>query len=137
MGRAAGFSTPLESVGESGFLSQSCSESLGSAAGNNLSQLSFVIDFSKDADLECVRGDQCRPPPRQGEMEASGPRRSPKNRRLLWADFYGLCSTIAACDSEVQTRPAQRGNFRGEFVCFKPPTGSWVRFLCDDFVFCI
>lgn len=54
----------------------------------------------------------------------------------------GRCSLIFAdsvplLHSEVQAWPAQRGHFRGEFVYFKPRTASWVRFLHDDFVFCI
>lgn len=60
-----------------------------------------------------------------------------ENRRSLQFDFYRLCTTLAAWDSEVQTWPGQRGHFQGEFVYFKAHTASWVRFLRDDFVFCI
>ena len=54
----------------------------------------------------------------------------------------GRCSliftdSVPLLHSEVQAWPGQRGHFRGEFVYFKPRPASWVRFLRDDFVFCI
>ncbi|XP_055277816.1 uncharacterized protein LOC129553161 [Moschus berezovskii] len=50
----------------------------------------------------------------------------PENRSSLQFDFYRLCTTFAAWDSEVQTWPAQQGHFRG---C---QTAGWVRgTLCD------
>lgn len=96
------------------------------------------------------------------ENGGSGPQLFPENRRTWHSDCYGLYTArlhtaglrtaglcmaglrtagpliaTAAWDSETQTWPAQRDNFRGEFVYFKPHPGSWVGFLCDGFVFCI
>lgn len=99
----------------------------GHPAEKSPHQLSFAFAFSKGTDLECVCGDQQRPQLNREETEALVPGPSPRNAALR----------LFARDSEVLAWPAQRGNFRGEFVYFKPHTGSWVGFLCDDFVFCI
>lgn len=90
-------------------------------------QLSFAFAFSKGTDLECVCGDQRRPRLTRGETEALVPGTSPRD----------TAPRLFARDSEVLPWPAPRGNFRGEFVYFKPHPGSRVGFLCDDFVFCI
>lgn len=99
----------------------------GRPAEKSPHQLSFAFAFSKGADVERVCGDQQRPQLDGGEAEALVPGPPPRHAAL----------PAFARDSEVLAWPAQGGNFRGEFVYFKPHPGSWVGFLCDDFVFCI
>lgn len=65
--------------------------------------------FIKGTDLKCLHSDQRGPPAQQRKMGALIPSCSPKNQRSLQSDFYRLRTAVAACDSEVQTRPTQRG----------------------------
>ena len=135
MGRAACFSAPLESPGKSRFPRLACSESPGPPCREE-PELMLLCCCSLQGTRICnvcsAAGEGLPFEERNGRFGAQPfCQRTGGRCSLIFTD------SVPLLHSEVQAWPAQRGHFRGEFVYFKPRTASWVRFLRDDFVFCI